>query len=68
MTAREVIHFIDALPPKELDEVIEHVHEIEEIHDSAVPESFKRGMDQAKAGKFVDVEKVFSGERPPSRK
>ena len=68
MTAIELIRLIDALPPKELNEVIEHVHEIEDIHDSEIPESFKRGMAQAKAGKFVDIEKVFSGQRPPSQK
>jgi predicted transcriptional regulator len=31
-------------------------------------ESFKQGMADAEAGRFVDMEKVLSGAPPPSRK
>ena len=38
-----------------------------ENDDSRIPESFKQGMDDAAAGRFVDMETVLSGAKPPSR-
>ena len=35
--------------------------------DSWIPESFKRGMADAKAGRFADMDAVLSDAPPPSR-
>jgi len=44
------------------------VKHVVERDDSSVPESFKQGMADAEAGRFVDMEKVLSVAPPPSRK
>jgi predicted transcriptional regulator len=38
-----------------------------ENDDSWIPESFKQGMADAAAGRFVDMDTVLSGTKPPSR-
>ena len=65
MSAAEIIEQIKALPPKERAEVAKFVAEND---DSWVPESFKRGMADAEAGRFVDMETVLSGAKPPPRR
>ena len=65
MSATEIIEQIKSLPPKERARVTKYVVEQD---DSWVPESFKRGMADAAAGRFVDMETVLSGAPPPSRK
>ncbi len=64
MTVNEVIHLIDALSPEEQAQVIEHVHEIEDV---AIPDSLKHAIKAADAGRFVDMEKALF-ETPPSRR
>jgi predicted transcriptional regulator len=39
-----------------------------ENDDSWIPKSFKQGMGDAEAGRFVDMETVLSGAPPPSRR
>ena len=65
MSAAEIIEQIEALPPNERAEVAKFVAETD---DSWVPESFKRGMADAEAGRFVDMETVLSGAKPPPRR
>jgi hypothetical protein len=65
MSATEIIEQIKALPPNERAQVAKYVVEQD---DSWVPESFKKGMADAKAGRFVDMETVLSGAPPPSRR
>jgi predicted transcriptional regulator len=65
MSAQDIIEQIKHLPPKERAQVAKFVVEQD---DSWIPESFKRGMADAEAGRFVDMETVLSGAPPPSRK
>lgn len=65
MSAAEIIEQIKALPPNERAEVAKFFVEDD---DSWVPESFKRGMADAEAGRFVDIETVLSGAKPPPRR
>ena len=65
MSAAEVIEQIKELPAAERAQVTKFVVESD---DSWIPESFKRGMADAAAGRFVDMETVLSGAPPPSRK
>ena len=68
MTAQTVIAEIEALPASERAKVFAFVGEAMESDDSWIPESFKVGMEEAAAGKLVDVDTVLSGaEPPPSR-
>ncbi len=62
MSAAEVIAEIEALPDAERAQVLEYftVLRLEDI-----PESFRRGMADALAGRFVDMETALS-EPPPS--
>jgi hypothetical protein len=65
MSAQEVIAEFKGLPPVERAEVARFVVEND---DSWIPKSFKQGMADAEAGRFVDMETVLSGAPPPSRK
>ena len=65
MSATEIIKQIKALPAAERAQVTKFVVEQD---DSWIPESFKQGMADAEAGRFVDMETVLSGAPPPSRK
>ena len=65
MSAQEIIKEFKALPPAERAEVAKFVMNHD---DSWVPESFKQGMADAEAGRFVDMETVLSGAKPPSRR
>jgi predicted transcriptional regulator len=53
MSASELIEQFKALPPKERAQVAKFVVEND---DSWIPESFKQGMADAKAGRFVDLD------------
>ena len=64
MSAQEIIAEIDALPEEERTKIVEHLLRIEE---EAVPESFRRGMAEALAGRGVDMETALH-EVPPSRR
>jgi predicted transcriptional regulator len=64
MTATEIIKQIKALPAAERAQVTKYVVKHD---DSWVPESFKRGMADAEAGRFADMETVLSGTPPPAR-
>ena len=64
MSAQEVIEQFKALPPTERERVARFVLEED---DSWIPDSFKRGMADAEAGRFVDMETVLSGAPPPPR-
>ncbi|MGB8368528.1 MAG: hypothetical protein ACLPYZ_04395 [Limisphaerales bacterium] len=65
MSAQEVIAEFKGLPPAERAQVAKFVVEND---DSWIPKSFKQGMTDAEAGRFVDMETVLSGAPPPSRK
>ena len=65
MSATEIIEQIKGLPADERAQVAKFVVEQD---DSWIPESFKQGMADAEAGRFVDMEPVLSGAPPPSRK
>ena len=64
MSAQQVIEEFKALPSAERAQVAKFVVEHD---DSWIPESFKQGMADAVAGRFVDMETVLSGAKPPSR-
>jgi hypothetical protein len=65
MTAEAVIKQFKALPPKQRAQVAKFVVESD---DSWIPESFKRGMADAKAGRFADLDVVLNDAPPPSRR
>ena len=65
MTSQAVIEQFKALPPKERAEVARYVVESD---DSWIPESFRRGMGDAEAGRFADMDTVLSDAPPPSRR
>ena len=65
MSAQEVIEQFKALPPAERTQVTKYVVENDY---SWIPEEFKQGMEDAKAGRFTDMETVLSGAKPPSRR
>jgi hypothetical protein len=65
MTAQALIKQFKALPPRERAKVTRFVVETD---DSWIPKSFKRGMADAEAGRFADMETVLSGAKPPSRR
>jgi predicted transcriptional regulator len=65
MSATEIIEQIKNLPKKERAQVTKYVVEHD---DSWIPESFKKGMADAEAGRFVDMEMVLSDTPPPSRR
>jgi predicted transcriptional regulator len=65
MTAQAVIDQFKALPLKQRAEVAKFIVASD---DSWIPESFKRGMADAKAGRFADMDAVLSDAPPPSRR
>jgi predicted transcriptional regulator len=65
MSATEIIKQIKALSANERAQVTKYVVEHD---DSWIPESFKQGMADAEAGRFVDMEAVLSGAKPPTRR
>ena len=65
MSATEIIEQIKALPPNERAQVTKYVVEHD---DSWIPESFKKGMADAKVGRFADMEAVLNDAPPPSRR
>ena len=62
MTAEAIIKGFKDLPPEERARVAKFVVESD---DSWIPESFKRGMADAEAGRFADIENVLN-DAPPS--
>ena len=64
VSASELIEQFKALPAKERAQVAKFVVEND---DSWIPESFKQGMADAEAGRFVDMDTVLSGAKPPPR-
>jgi hypothetical protein len=62
VTAQGVIAQFKALPPKERAEVAKFVVESD---DSWIPESFKRGMADAAAERFTDMDTVMNDAPPP---
>jgi predicted transcriptional regulator len=65
VSAEQIIEAIKALPAKQRAKVATFVVKTD---DSWIPESFKRGMADATAGRFADMETVLSGAPPPSRR
>ena len=65
MSAKEVIEQIKHMPPAERAQVAKFVVEND---DSWIPAEFKQGMADAEAGRFVDMETVLSGVKPPRRR
>jgi predicted transcriptional regulator len=68
MTAEAIIEELKTLPPTERAKVFAFVDQAMEADDSWIPESFKRGMADAAAGKLVDMETVINGVAPPARR
>lgn len=64
MSALELIEQFKTLAPTEREQVARFVLAED---DSWIPESFKRGMADAEAGRFADMETVLSGTPPPPR-
>ena len=64
MSASELIEQFKALPATERARVAKFVVEND---DSWIPESFKQGMADAESGRFVDMDSVLSGAKPPTR-
>jgi hypothetical protein len=62
MTATEIIEQFKALPAAERAQVTKYVVEHD---DSWIPESFKRGMADAEAGRFVEMGTALSAAPPP---
>ena len=62
MGATEIIEQIKRLPASERAQVTKFVVEHD---DSWVPESFKQGMADAAAGRFVDMETALFKTPPP---
>ena len=62
MSATEIIEQIKALPPNERAQVTKYVLEHD---DSWIPKSFKKGMADAEAGRFVDMETALFKTPPP---
>ena len=64
MSATEVIEQFQALPASERAQVAKFVVEND---DSWIPESFKQGMADAEAGRFVDLDtalnKPYAGDK-----
>jgi hypothetical protein len=60
-----VIKQFKALPPKRRAEVARFVVGSD---DSWIPESFKRGMADSKAGRYAEMETVLSDSPPPPRR
>ena len=66
MSATEIIEQFKGLPVGERAQVAKFVMEHD---DSWIPESFKQGMADAEAERFVDMETVLNGSKPfPSGK
>jgi predicted transcriptional regulator len=57
MSATELIEQFKALPPTERAQVAKFVVEND---DSWIPESFKQGMADAEAGRFVDLDTALT--------
>lgn len=63
MTAEAIIAELKALPPAERSKVLAHFDS--QPDDSWIPDSFKRSMEEASAGKLVDMDRVLRGDAPP---
>jgi len=63
MTAQDVIEQFKELSASERAKVAKFVVESD---DSWIPESFKRGMADAEAGRFTEMDDVLNGAPPPS--
>jgi len=63
MSAKEIIEQIKSLPPDERAQVAKFIVEQD---DSWIPEDFKAAMEDAAAGRLIDMEKALS-EKPPTR-
>jgi hypothetical protein len=61
MSVEELIKELNALPLAQRLEVVDAVLEAD---DSWVPESFRQGMADIEAGRFVDMETALT-EKPP---
>ena len=61
MSATEVIEQFRALPARERAQVAKFVVEND---DSWIPESFKQGMADAEAGRFVDLDTALNKPYP----
>jgi len=64
MSAIEIIEQIKGLPPAERAQVAKFIVEQD---DSWIPDSFKQGIADAQAGRFVDMEMVLNDAPPPTR-
>jgi hypothetical protein len=57
MSATEIIEQLKGLPANERAQVVRFVAEQD---DSWIPKSFKQGMADAEAGRFVDIKTAFA--------
>ena len=65
MSAQEVIAEFKELPPAERAQVAKFVVEYD---DSWIPDEFKEAMQDAEAGRLVDMETALSEIPPPRRR
>jgi hypothetical protein len=63
MTTETIIAELEALSPEERFKDFAHFES--QFSDSLIPESFKRGMEDAAAGRLVDMDRVLRGDAPP---
>jgi predicted transcriptional regulator len=62
MTVQAIIAELEALPEADRSKVFAHFQDLE----LSIPESFKRGMHDAAAGRHVEMEQAL-GDAPPPR-
>lgn len=58
VSAQEIIEQIKILPAAERAQVIKYV--FDNVDDAWIPESFKEGMADAKAGRLVDLDTALN--------
>ena len=64
MSAQEIIEQIKVLPASERAQVAKYVLEND---DSWIPESFKQGIADAEAGRFVDLDTALNEPYPDDK-
>ena len=65
MTAAKIIEEIKRLPPDEQVKVVEYLHSLEA---KDIPESFREGMKDARAGRVVDTKRALFEPYPGDEK
>ena len=56
MSVTEILHEIEALPPQDRWQVLEHTRQ---LLDADIPESFKEGMEAIARGDVIDLDEAM---------